>query len=103
VGRRRPDGLVLPAELEGVFGRLAELGDTRVEARAPYRLFDGTAQVGRMVFGFGRHLLQFVALVGQLCLDLVYLLRSGPLAAARDLGQLLQGRAGDARHRWWAS
>ena len=28
-----------------------------------------------MVFGFGRHLLQFVALVGQLCLDLVYLLR----------------------------
>lgn len=74
-GRRRPDGLVLPAELEGVFGRLAELGDTRVEARAPYRLFDGTAQVGRMVFGFGRHLLQFVALVGQLCLDLVYLLR----------------------------
>ncbi len=74
-GRRRPDGLVLPAELEGVFGRLAELGDTRVEARAPYRLFDGTAQVGRMVFGFGRHLLHFVALVGQLCLDLVYLLR----------------------------
>ena len=74
-GRRRPDGLVLPAELEGVFGRLAELGDTRLEARAPYRLFDGTAQVGQMVFGFGRHLVQFVALVGQLCLDLVYLLR----------------------------
>ena len=26
-GRRRPDGLVLPAELEGIFGRLAELGE----------------------------------------------------------------------------
>jgi phospholipid/cholesterol/gamma-HCH transport system permease protein len=74
-GRRRPDGLVLPAELEGIFGRLAELGETTVQARAPYRFLDGTAQVGRAVFGFARHLVHFVALVGQLCLDLVYLLR----------------------------
>ncbi len=73
--RRRPDGLVLPAELEGIFGRLAELGETTVQARAPYRFLDGTAQVGRAVFGFARHLVHFVALVGQLCLDLVYLLR----------------------------
>ena len=74
-GRRRPDGLVLPAELEGIFVRLAELGETTVQARAPYRFLDGTAQVGRAVFGFARHLVHFVALVGQLCLDLVYLLR----------------------------
>lgn len=74
-GRRRPAQLVLPAELEGIFGRIDALGEVSVPVEPPYRFLDATAHLGRMLIGFGHHLLNFVALVGQLCLDLFYLIR----------------------------
>ncbi|WP_374243740.1 MlaE family lipid ABC transporter permease subunit [Zoogloea sp.] len=76
-GRRRPARLVLPAPLEGIFERIAALGDTRIPGEPPYRFLDATAHLGRLLIDLARHLLGFVALVGQLCLDLFYLMRRG--------------------------
>lgn len=74
-GRRRPVALRLPPALESIFQRLAALGEVSVPAEAPYRFLDATAHLGGLLIGFGRHFVAFVALVGQLLLDLVYLLR----------------------------
>ncbi len=75
-GRRRPSQLVLPAALESIFARLAALGDARLPVEPPYRFPDATAHLGRLLFGLGHHLTNFVALIGQLILDLLYLLRN---------------------------
>ena len=74
-GAAGPTGWCCRPSSRASSGAWPNSGEATCEARAPYRLFDGTAQVGRAVFGFARHLVHFVALVGQLCLDLVYLLR----------------------------
>lgn len=75
-GRRRPSQLVLPEALESVFSRLADLGDASLPVEPPYRFLDATAHLGRLLLGLVRHLGHFVVLVGQLLLDLRYLLRN---------------------------
>ena len=40
----------------------------------PYRFLDATAHLGRLAIGFGRHLADFTALVGQILLDALHLL-----------------------------
>jgi len=73
-GRRRPAMLTLAAMQEALFTRLETLGDACLPAEQPYRFLDATAHLGRLLFGFGRHLAGFVALIGQLFLDLRHLL-----------------------------
>ncbi len=75
-GRSRPPQLVLPEALESVFSRLADLGDVSLPVEPPYRFLDATAHLGRLLLGLVRHLGHFVVLVGQLLLDLLYLLRN---------------------------
>lgn len=73
--RRRPPQWILPEALEPVFARLEALGDASLPVTPPYHFLDGTAQVGRTMFAIARHLVGFTALVGQILLDLAYLLR----------------------------
>ena len=75
-GRRFPPQMVLPARLESIFTRLASLGDGTLPVEPPYRFLDATAHLGGLLFGLVHHLTNFVALIGQLLLDLLYLLRS---------------------------
>ncbi|WP_374482933.1 MlaE family lipid ABC transporter permease subunit [Zoogloea sp.] len=75
-GRRRPSGLVLPDELDPVFARLAELGDGELPVEPGYRFLDGTEGVGRIFFKTLRNVVGFVALIGQLAIDFVHLLRT---------------------------
>lgn len=75
-GRRIPPQIVLPARLESIFTRLASLGDGTLPVEPPYRFLDATAHLGGLLFGLVHHLTNFVALIGQLLLDLLYLLRS---------------------------
>ena len=75
-GRRFPPQIVLPARLESIFTRLASLGDGTLPVEPPYRFLDATAHLGGLLFGLVHHLTNFVALIGQLLLDLLYLLRS---------------------------
>ena len=75
-GRRLPPQIVLPARLESIFTRLASLGDGTLPVEPPYRFLDATAHLGGLLFGLARHLSNFVALIGQLLLDLLYLLRN---------------------------
>ena len=92
-GRRRPDGLVLPAELEGIFGRLAALGDTRIPGRR-LSAFDGTPpRWGGWCIGFATICSVSWRWSGQLCLDLFICCVSGATGPLREIsGQLLQGR-----------
>ena len=75
-GRRFPPQIVLPARLESIFTRLASLGDGTLPVEPPYRFLDATAHLGGLLFGLVHHLTNFVALIGQLLLDLLYLLRN---------------------------
>ncbi|MCB1959912.1 MAG: ABC transporter permease [Rhodocyclaceae bacterium] len=71
-GARLPEGAQIPEALAGHFTRLAE---TRVSA-PPRRRFgplDALALLGSALFGLISHLADFVALIGRLALDLLYL------------------------------
>lgn len=69
-GRRRPENLELPPALEAVFQRVEAIPVLTCPTEPPYRFLDGTAQVGRIVIGIGHHVVGFVALVGQILIDL---------------------------------
>jgi len=69
-GRRRPDRLDLPPALEGVLARVEAVPVLTCPTEPPYRFLDGTAQVGRMVIDIGHHVVGFVALIGQILIDL---------------------------------
>ncbi len=73
-GHRLPDGLQLPAELENHFARLAEIGRVPSGKRARFGPLDALAALGRLSLGFVTHLSDFVALIGRLLIDLLYLL-----------------------------
>ena len=73
-GRQRPARLQVPTILDENFVRLAALGGPSVPVAPPYRFLDATAHLGRLAIGFGRHLADFTALVGQILLDALHLL-----------------------------
>lgn len=69
-GRRRPAHLDLPPALEAVFARVEAIPVLTCATEPPYRLLDGTAQVGRIIIDIGHHVIGFVALIGQILIDL---------------------------------
>lgn len=74
-GQQRPASLRLPTAFEGIFERLEAQRGVQVPAQPPYRFMDATAHLGGLLIGFWRHFMAFNVLVGQLVLDVAYLLR----------------------------
>lgn len=75
-GRRYPAALRLPERLEAVFGRLyaaSQLPETAPKRRPSWEWLAG---LGRLSLALGRHLVDFIALIGQLLLDGIHLLRA---------------------------
>lgn len=68
-GKRRPQQLVLQETHEGLFARLELAGQINIPAQPKPRLTH-IMQLGAQVLGFLEHLYSFVALLGQLMLDL---------------------------------
>jgi phospholipid/cholesterol/gamma-HCH transport system permease protein len=79
-GKRRPAKLQLQAAHEGLFERLQQVSDLPVPRPVKQRL-GKVMQLGTIMLGFFEHLLSFMALLGQLILDVGHLLthpRQGP-------------------------
>jgi phospholipid/cholesterol/gamma-HCH transport system permease protein len=75
-GRRLPEALLIQPEHLRIFERIAAT-DREVAAAGtpPPESFAWLAALGRLAFAVGRHVADFVALLGQLALDALYLLR----------------------------
>lgn len=73
-GGRWPASLDAPDECRLVLERSARASALKLPRQPAYRFGDATAALGERVFGFIDHLIAFIRLVGQLCLDLAYLL-----------------------------
>jgi phospholipid/cholesterol/gamma-HCH transport system permease protein len=75
-GRAWPTLLLIKPEHRRVFERI-EIADNEPRAAvAPLSPLHGAMVIGTAVIGSGRHLVDFVALVGQFGLDLVHVLRN---------------------------
>lgn len=73
-GERWPTRLEVSEAHRTVLKRSARASTLKLPAPPAYRLGDTLAALGERVLGFVDHLLDFIRLIGQLCLDLVYLL-----------------------------
>ena len=71
-GRRWPGHLVASDEQREILGRASDV-PAHVATRSRRSVLDGLTLLGHGVFAVGRNLRDFVALIGQLALDLVYL------------------------------
>lgn len=74
-GRRWPDRLSLRPEHRAIIDEIARSTTAPLPTPAGFGLTDVLVGIGRAVFGFGNHVLDFVRLIGQLCIDLLYLAR----------------------------
>ncbi|MDO9600331.1 MAG: ABC transporter permease [Azoarcus sp.] len=74
-GQRWPDEIEVSAPHRVVIDRVAAAAASLLPAPAPYTLSDAVAGLGNGLFAFREHVLAFVALVGQLCLDVAHLIR----------------------------
>lgn len=74
-GGRWPDSLSIPDELLKVFERVAAAAARPLPVPPRFTALDLIATVGRAAIAFGTHALDFVRLIGQLCLDLAHLMR----------------------------
>lgn len=74
-GRRWPGTLELPAALRPVLERVAALAHGPAPVPPPFGVADALSLLGRLVFAFRDHVRDFVALLGKLILDGLYLLR----------------------------
>lgn len=73
-GKKRPADLVLLPAQEAFFKRL-ELANSLAIPKRPKRRLTSVMQLGYLVIGFFLHLFSFMALLGQLILDFIQLLR----------------------------
>ena len=71
-GRRWPAHLMASDEQREILGRASEV-PAHIAMHSRRSVLDGLTLLGRGVFAVGRNLRDFVALIGQLVLDLVYL------------------------------
>ncbi|CAG0951913.1 Intermembrane phospholipid transport system permease protein MlaE [Rhodocyclaceae bacterium] len=74
-GRALPGLLLVRPEHQRIFERLAAADGHGQMLAVPQSPFEWVIRVGGAAIGFLRHLVDFVALVGQLWLDLLHLLR----------------------------
>jgi phospholipid/cholesterol/gamma-HCH transport system permease protein len=84
-GRRLPAGLQASAEHMRIFERIAAADRREPSVVAPSSVFDGLAKIGGYMIGFGAHLLDFLALVGQVMLDLVRVARHPGELPSREI------------------
>lgn len=74
-GRRWPERMAIRPEHRTIIDEIARSTAAPLPTPAPHDIADLLVVIGRAVFGFGNHALDFVRLIGQLCIDLLYLLR----------------------------
>lgn len=74
-GQRWPERTEAPDSVRAVFDALAEATAAGIPVPPRRSALDHVAVLGTGVLNFRDHVLDFVRLVGQLCLDLAYLLR----------------------------
>ncbi len=74
-GRRFPGQLQISPEHRGIFERIAAADEASREAAALHPPFAWLAGIGNAMLALLRHLKSFVALLGQLVLDVLYVLR----------------------------
>lgn len=74
-GRQWPAALALSPAQREVITRVARGGAQPLPVRPPFTLADAVAALGAALIGFAAHGRDFVALLGQLLLDLLHLLR----------------------------
>ncbi|MDX9701061.1 MAG: ABC transporter permease [Rhodocyclaceae bacterium] len=73
-GRRWPERLEIGEALRGVIVRFADSARQPLPSAPGYTAGDALVGLGRVAFGFFAHGLDFVRLLGQLVLDMLYLL-----------------------------
>ena len=73
---RFPEHLMLPDALEPVFERLYVSGKKKETGPEPKLPFEWVVTVGGLSVALWRHVVDFTALVGQLLLDIIHVLRS---------------------------
>ncbi len=74
-GQRWPAAVEVGDELRAVIARVAESAATPLPEPPRYGALDALAALGYATLGFRRHAIEFVALLGQLLLDLAHLVR----------------------------
>jgi phospholipid/cholesterol/gamma-HCH transport system permease protein len=74
-GRRLPELLLARPEHLRVFDRIGKADHEPPGVVAPRSPFEAVITVGGAAIGFGRHVVDFIALVGQLALDCLHLTR----------------------------
>lgn len=70
-----PDGTLLHPEQLRIFERIRQAGLEPMPVASPSSLADSIHLLGSVALSIWQHVLQFVTLLGQLCLDLLHLLR----------------------------
>ncbi|WP_230971413.1 ABC transporter permease [Nitrogeniibacter aestuarii] len=73
-GHQLPVGLDIPPDHQGHFDRLARIGRTPSGKRAAFGPVDALAALGVVVLGLLGHVTDFLALIGRLVIDVVYLI-----------------------------
>ena len=72
-GGERPPRAVIPATLEAQFARLAAMDEAVAPPKEFFGPLDAHAALGGVLLLFWRHLTDFIALIGQLLIDVIYL------------------------------
>ncbi len=81
---RRPERLEVSEAIDRTLARVAELGGGE-PARRRASLLDPVAAIGAVGLGLARHVADFIALLGQLAIDLLYLLVRPGLWPLREI------------------
>lgn len=73
-GKRWPAAIDLTDELRAIIARVADSAVEPLPAAPPFTAIDAIIVLGRALLSFRDHALDFIRLMGQLCLDVAYLL-----------------------------
>jgi phospholipid/cholesterol/gamma-HCH transport system permease protein len=84
-GRKMPDGAVLRPEQQRIFERLAEADRCVPPAAAPTGPLVWVSKLGARVLDLQAHVVDFVALTGQVALNLMHLCRHPPEVPKREI------------------
>lgn len=74
-GKRWPESIEIPDDMRAVIGRVAASAESPLPGVPRFNVVDAVIVLGSMLLSFRDHALDFTRLLGQLCLDLAYLLR----------------------------
>lgn len=74
-GRRWPECIEIPDDLRAIVGRVAASAESPLPRVRSFGIVDAVIVLGSALLSFRDHALDFTRLLGQLCLDLAYLVR----------------------------